>query len=386
MITHASTIPRNASVMPALRSVVTHTGASAASASTRLGHDRESRINLARRLADIMGWSYEGDYNASVEYANPTYFIPQDALLSTDAAALGIRGPEHFFGGVVPHAFIATKAITHPLIHHDAAAPEGWSHAFSEWAGDSVLHGYTTFSREDALLAATLLLREGPVRIKCVNGIGGSGQQLVTDAQEIESALAWLDAAEFNVHGVAIEQHLDDNATFSVGRVECNGETIAYCGTQRTVINAHGNEVYGGSTIDVIRGGFDTLLQSGLTDDRHAAVDLARAYDTAAFTAYPGAFASRRNYDVLFGLDGRGRRRTGVLEQSWRIGGASGAELVAFDVFRRDRSRTRVRCATVEIYDDKCALPPNAFVYYRGIDDHAGPLTKYAIEIDGHDA
>ena len=383
MIPHASTTQRNAPVMRPLRSVVTH---ASPSDTARVGHDRESRINLARRLAEIMGWSYDGDYNASADYANVAYFIPQDALLSADANALGIHGPEHLFGGVVPHAFIATKAITHPLIHRKAAAPEGWSHAFTAWAGDSVLHGYTAFSREDALLAATLLLREGPVRMKRVNGIGGSGQQLVSNADEIDTALASLDDDEFNLHGVAIEQHLDDNVTFSVGRVECNGETIAYCGTQRTVINAHGNEVYGGSTIDVVRGGFDTLLQSGLPDERHAAVDLARRYDAAAFAAYPRAFASRRNYDVLFGLDGSGRRRTGVLEQSWRIGGASGAELVAFDVFRRDRSRARVRCATVEIYDDKCPLPPNAFVYYRGIDDHAGPLTKFAIEIDGHDA
>ena len=44
-------------------------------------------------------------------------------------------------------------------------------------------------------------------------------------------------------------------------------------------------------------------------------------------------FASRRNYDVVAGLDARGQRRCGVLEQSWRVGGASPAELVALAAF-----------------------------------------------------
>ena len=80
------------------------------------------------------------------------------------------------------------------------------------------------------------------------------------------------------------------------------------------------------------------------------------------------------------------RVRAGVLEQSWRIGGASGAEVLAFAAFKRNPARTRVRCATVEIYDDACAVPANAFVYYRGIDSSVGPLTKYAVELDGDNA
>ena len=349
---------------------------------TPMGHDRQSRVNLARRLAGIMGWTFGGNHDdARDEPASTPYFVPQDALPASIAERLGIRGPDHLYGGVVPHAFIATKAITHPLIDPNAAKPEGWSHAFTDWAGDSVLRGYTTFSRADALLAATMLVRDGPVRIKDVAGIGGSGQQLITAVDQIDGALASFTDDEFETAGVVVEQHLSDNETFSVGRVECNGHTIAYCGTQRTVINGHGHEVYGGSTLDVVRGGFDALLGSGLSPQRHAAVDLARRYDTAAFAAYPEAFASRRNYDVLFGVDGSGRRRSGVLEQSWRIGGASGAELVAFDVFRQDPGRNRVRCATVEVYDDQCPLPPNAFVYYRGVDDKVGPLTKYAYEL-----
>ena len=57
----------------------------------------------------------------------------------------------------------------------------------------------------------------------------------------------------------------------------------------------------------------------------------------------------------------------------------------AFSASSRDSNgptRTRVRSATVEIYDDACAVPVNAFVYYRGVDAQAGALTKYAIDLD----
>jgi hypothetical protein len=351
-----------------------------------VGHDRQSRANVARRLARVLDWRYGGAYDAGARYDAPLYVVPHDALKTKEATALGIRGPEQVFGGVVPHAFVATKAITHPLVARDAAAPVGWSHACGEFMSDAALRGYTAFDRGDARTAARSLLRHGPVRIKSVLGIGGAGQHLVRSEDEADAALATIDDREIAVAGVAVEEHLEDSVTYSVGAVTCAGTEIAYCGTQSTVRNPRGNEVYGGSTLDVIRGGFDALLAAGLAEARYDAVELARAYDAAAFAAYPEAFASRRNYDVLFGRDAQGRVRAGVLEQSWRIGGASGAEVMALDAFRRDPRRMRVRCATVEVYDDDCPVPDGAFVYYRGVDRNAGPLTKYAVELDAEHA
>jgi len=49
-----------------------------------------------------------------------------------------------------------------------------------------------------------------------------------------------------------------------------------------------------------------------------------------------------------------------------------------------DPARKRIRCATVEVYDDQGALPADAFVYCRGADADAGPVLKYAVEL--HDA
>jgi hypothetical protein len=248
------------------------------------------------------------------------------------------------------------------------------------------LRGYTAFARNDAKEAALLLLRDGPVRIKSVLGIGGAGQHLVREEGEIDAALAAIGDDGLATAGVAIEEHLEDSVTYSVGAVRCGDLEIAYCGTQSAVRNPRGHDVYGGSTLDIMRGSFDVLLAAGLPQVRYDAVELARAYDAAAFAAYPQAYASRRNYDVIFGRDAAGCMRAGVLEQSWRIGGASGAEVMALDAFRRDARRMRVRCATVEVYEDHGPIPDDAFVYYRGVDAHAGPLTKYAVELDAQHA
>jgi len=363
------------------RTLVTHCADGAAS-----GHDRESRANVARRLAQVMHWRYGGAYDPNARYGAPLYVVPHDALLTREAAALGIHGPQQLFGGVVPHAFVATKAITHPLVARDALAPDGWSHACAEYLGEAALRGFTAFERADAKAAAVRLLRDGPVRIKSVLGIGGAGQHLVREAGEIDAALASIGDDELAAAGVAIEEHLEDAVTYSVGAVTCGDLEIAYCGTQSAVRNPRGHEVYGGSTLDVMRGGFDAMLAAGLPQACYDAVELARAYDAAAFAAYPAAYASRRNYDVLFGRDAAGRVRAGVLEQSWRIGGASGAEVMALDAFRRDRRRARIRCATVEVYDAEGPVPEGAFVYYRGVDAQAGPLTKYAVELDAQHA
>jgi hypothetical protein len=363
------------------RTLVTYCATGAAA-----GHDRESRANVAGRLAEAMHWRYGGEYDADGSYGAPPYFVPHDALLTAQAASLGVRGLGDLLGGVVPYAFVATKAITHPLVSRDAAAPEGWSHACAEYMGEAALRGYTAFERRDAKAAALRLLRHGPVRIKRVLGIGGAGQHLVRVEGEIDAALAAIGDDDLSTAGVAVEEHLENSVTFSVGSVTCADIGLAYCGTQATVRNPRGHDVYGGSTLDALRGGFDDLLAAGLTQARYDAVELARAYDTAAFAAYPAAYASRRNYDVLFGRDATGRVRAGVLEQSWRIGGASGAEVLAIDAFRRDRRRMRIRCATVESYEDDGPVPEGAFVYYRGVDASAGPLTKYAIELDAQHA
>ena len=87
-----------------------------------------SRTAVSRKLAALKGLNFAGEYDHSVTYSGAVYFIPDDTILGLELArSLGISGEHDLFGGVVPHPFVATKAISHPLIQPDARAPAGWS-------------------------------------------------------------------------------------------------------------------------------------------------------------------------------------------------------------------------------------------------------------------
>ena len=306
--------------------------------------------------------------------------MPGDTLVGLDAAAaLGVRSEHHLFGGVVPHAVVATKVITHPLIGPKAQAPPGWSGAFGMQVRDVVLSGFTAFTPEDAREAGGRLLRRGPVRIKPVRATGGRGQQVVADAAGLDAMLGTMDAAELQSHGLVLEEDLGDVTTYSVGQVRVAELVASYCGTQSLTTDNGGATVYGGSELLVVRGGFEVLHTLGLPAEAALAIAQARAYDAAATEHFPGLFASRRNYDVVRGLDAKGRPRSGVLEQSWRIGGASGAEVAALEVFRAAPALHAVRAATVERYGEGHAPPPHATIHFWGADERDGPMTKYAL-------
>lgn len=123
--------------------------------------------------------------------------------------------------------------------------------------------------------------------------------------------------------------------TRSVGYTMVGDRTIAYHGTQRSVTNNHGLSVYGGSHLICVRGGWPELERLPMDAEARLAVIQARIYDSNA-DQYPGFIASRRNYDVGQGSDGTGQCRSGVLEASWRSGGASTAELAALNAFAQD--------------------------------------------------
>ena len=154
---------------------------------------------------------------------------------------------------------------------------------------------------------------------------------------------------------------------------------VSYCGTQGVTENNHGAIVYGGSTLLVVRGDFDALLAIDHPPQAQRAIAKARTYDDAAFRCFVGLFASRRNYDVAEGFDAAGARCAGVLEQSWRVGGATGAEVEALLAFRDDPALAVVRASTTERYGSDAAPPDGAIVYFTGTDERAGPLLKFTL-------
>jgi hypothetical protein len=342
-------------------------------------HERASRNWVAERLAALKRYEYGGEYDRSARYDGRLYFVPNDTLVGLDEAReLGIGNETDVFGGVVPYRYVATKSITHHLVSPEAYAPEGWSDTFATRVKDAVFPGYSAFSAEDARTAAQRVLERGSARVKLARGIGGMGQRVITSVAELDALLASIGEQALRRDGIVIEWNLDQVTTYSVGHVRVAGMQATYGGTQRTTPNAEGLEVYGGSDLLVVRGGFEALHEIELTSEARLAVEQARKYDAAAFSEFPGMIASRRNYDVAHGLNAEGRRCSGVLEQSWRIGGASPAEMAALEVFRSDPEIHAVRASTVEIYGN--AQPPDdAIVQFHGNDEHTGPILKYTV-------
>ena len=346
-------------------------------------HETVTRNELGRRLAALLGYRFAGAYVAARSYPSHVYFLPAATMVGIEAAArLGIHGETDLFGAVVPHEFMGTKTITHPLVEGHAYAPDGWCHGFCDAVRHAVLAGYAAFAVPDVRRAAERMLSRGPARLKRASGIGGNGQRVVHSTEEIDAALAWLDVDEVGTLGIVIEENLSEVTTFSVGQVRVGGLAGSYCGTQHLTSNNRGAEVYGGSSLLVARGDFDALLAQPLGPESREAIRLARAYDAAARTHLPGMFASRRNYDVVTGRNPHGEPCAGVLEQSWRMGGASGAEIAALQAFQDEPERTVVRASSSEVYGE-CEVPADAIVYFRGDDERVGRLTKYTV-VEAH--
>ncbi|TLY52133.1 MAG: DUF3182 family protein [Gammaproteobacteria bacterium] len=349
----------------------------------RRTHDCSAREAVAAQIAQFLECDFAGEFDPARHYSGALYFVPDVALLADDAHALGIRSNADLFGGVVPYPFVATKAITHGLVNSEARGPPGWSSTFCESVRDEVVAGFTAFALPDALIAVQRILESGSARIKHVAGIGGSDQTSVRDSAEAREALLAIGEEEIAQYGVVVEQNLSEPITYSIGRIMLGSLSISYFGTQRTTQNRLGEEVYGGSDLSVVRGGFAELGTSEMPQAARAAFVHALSYDAAVERAFPQFFASRRNYDVICGRDEQGVERSGVLEQSWRFGGASAAEVAALLALKTDATLQRIRASTYEVHAD--VVPPRgATVHFRGIDEHVGAITKYTmVESDG---
>jgi hypothetical protein len=350
---------------------------------SRLGGrlDPHQKIMLdadAKVIAHVLGYEYGGRHQAAKGYAVPVFFVPDDTLLVDEASSLGIRGPSDFYGGVVPHPFVKTKAITHGLVEENAERAPGWSPAFAERVSEIVLPGYTVFSAGDAQTAAKRMLRRGGIRVKKPLGASGKGQTPVTTLQELDALLETYASEEMATYGLVLEENLRQVRTLSVGHIAIDGLTVAYCGMQRITKDNEGRSVYGGSDLVCVRGGWDALDALAVEPDARAGVAEARLYDQA-MSEYPVFMASRRNYDIGQGIDSEGRPRSGVFESSWRIGGASPAELLALTEFAQDPSAQVIEAAHVAEFGKHREAPAGAVVHFEGDDPQAGPLIRYTM-------
>jgi len=340
-------------------------------------HEVETNRALARWLAQILGLKYGGSYDPELHNGRDLYLLPTQTLVGVAAARqLGVKGPEDLWGGYVDHDFICTKAISHGLRTKDAHAPQGWSPLFSERVRSVVLDGLSVFSMDDARPAAEHLLYSGPIRIKPIHACAGRGQEVIKSLDQFDAILARPEAKALFTEGVVLEQDLDQVITHSVGQSFIGDTVLSYCGDQYLTEDGQGEQVYGGSNLLVVRGHYDDLLELEIPDDVQLAIRQAQVFDRAADEAYPGFYASRRNYDIAQGVDSNGKKRSGVLEQSWRMGGASSAEVAALQSFVNDPGMRAIRVSSVETYIDQ-PLPADAIEVYRGPAQNSDFLLKY---------
>ncbi|MCO5399105.1 DUF3182 family protein [Ralstonia soli] len=341
------------------------------------GHEIDTLRELARQIAALKGTQFAGEIDESCAPPTHCYLIADDTLTLVEAGKLGVGSAHDLYGGVVPCAVAATKLIAHGLLVGGKSSPPGWSDQFSARTASLVLPGYSVFSRADARRAAHLLLDGGRVRIKRADGTGGAGQELVASREQLEVVLDALDDQVLRAAGIVVERHLSTVETISVGQVLFGDIVASYHGVQHLTVNNHGHEVYGGTDLTVVRGGFDSLMNLELSDGAREAIAKARAFDAAVQSNYAGFFASRRNYDVARGLDDAGVQHCGVLEQSWRVGGATGAEIGALRIFSAEPEAQVVHASTRELYGHGVQVPEGARLVYRGVDARVGEITKF---------
>jgi hypothetical protein len=340
-------------------------------------HERIVHVQLAERIARLLGCRYMSSEEAREVAPGRLYYLPPRTLVDpTRYAPIGIHSLDDLFGGLVSEPFMATKAISHP-VPSAARRPKGWCPQFADQAAAALLEGFTVFSAADAWRVAPSWLQRAPLRVKPVRATAGRGQRVVTCMEELDPLLAAMDPAELAVWGLVLEQNLTCVETYSVGQVAVAGMTISYHGTQQLTHDHTGEEVYAGSQLTVARGGYAELLALDMDEAQRTAVQLAQRYEQAAIQSFPGFMASRRNYDIACGLDHEERRRVGVLEQSWRVGGASSAEILALQAFAEDPRLRSVQASTHEVFDDS-PLPKDAILFYQGNDRDVGQIRKYA--------
>src|SRR5262249_41710581 len=154
-----------------------------------LTHEKVALEAVARAVAEIKHYRFAGWHDSAHRYSDDIYFVPDDTLMLDEAASLGIRSRNDFFGGVVSHPYVKTKAITHQLVSGSADRPSGWSFTFAKRVRDVVLPGYTAFSARDARVAAKRLTPQGPVRLKRALACGSRGQILIATANELDAFL-----------------------------------------------------------------------------------------------------------------------------------------------------------------------------------------------------
>ena len=344
-------------------------------------HELAAQRGVAERLAALLGCRFAGDADPAAPSASIGYAVPNDTLTSIeDARRWGIRSEADLFGGVVPFPSSPPRPSrirsSSPMRRR---RPDG-AREFAERVAQVVLPGCRPSRSTMRARAGRALLRDGPVRLKLASGIGGAGQSVARRRGAARRAARGARRGR-----VARATASCSSATWAMraptASASCAsaGLTASYFGTQRTDKNRHGDEVYGGSTLDLVRGGLDAARAAGRrrrgAPRRRAG---ARPTTRRRFACFAGMFASRCNYDVVQGRDASGRRSPACSSSRGASAARAAPRWRRCEALSRDPRAAVVRASTVEVLRRGPPCRRARRSTSSGVDEHVGPITKYA--------
>ncbi len=355
----------------------------------KLAHYRNLRI--MEKIASIFERFGGIDQGKTYYVADKTIVLEfrENQKLIKDAL---IESEKDFFGGIVPRAHQSTKAIMHPLVSREAACPLGWSHEFSQELVhlELVLPGFTVFNIEDIRTAFNHLYDKGVYQIRLKDPLGylGMNQFVVTSFQELEQFISdkIVNNEKLQQYGLVVEENLcpEDLKIYSVSFVTVGSHQVQCIGVQR-----FSQGLYRGTDHVIMQTGKriipELLAQVGIfnKEDAQVIIDKALLFRALLNKHIPEIKTARFNVDIVSGIasiysNGTCElvKRFALLEQSFRVGGASAAEIWGLEYLLCHPSVDAVCASTYYRYGDEASqIVSGEENLYWGVDSRLGPIS-----------
>lgn len=319
----------------------------------------ERNACLAGWIAEQLGRVYQGEYKPGAEL-DAAFWVPHAPMTPEEAGALGITSKEQIFGAVV-EPLHAQKSVFHCPLPRATYVPAHFPLDFSRSVQVISAPGYTAFTPQDALLAFESLLQQGhSPRFKNPTATAGLGQRVASNRQEAEAVIAAISGDVFRRFGVVIEANIPISVgqphAFSSGWIELGGEEYTYVGTQ----SQGEKNIYTGTRLHMVRGHeppYVPDIPNAVTDHTTYLLGLLGLLDGLQI-------ATRCNFNFVKSM----HDEVFAVEPTFRIGGATGAELLAIGYLKDHPEEDQVVASTRFVYDQHEPLPAGAHRLYSGND------------------
>lgn len=340
--------------------------------------------SLAGFLAKLTGRKYQGDLSLNTKIDSRDILFPHKSLPVSAGEELGVTSQNQIFGSVIEPIY-AEKSIFHPLINKPEVAPRNFPHKFPKQLFESkaTLPGYTVFCLDDALSAFELLKLQGVVvRLKDPQGSSGTKQLIVASRTEVEEFVKSIDPSKLKALGLVLESNLINSSdpkaalrAYSAGWTVIDGKIYSYIGEQ--MFGETGTvDRYLGTKLYMVRGTTNNLIDFAKEKKLQSILQcLSKVKRAMVFLPY--LIGSRINFDFLVGIpetlpaNRYIKERTYVVEQSFRVGGATPAELLGIQYLNTHKNAEIVTAISRVHYgsETKSQISTNSEIFLRTSSD-----------------